>query len=569
MVNPQPSRQPKAPSLADVLAAIERAELSPSRRRDLRSAIVTLAKGLGRHPAEIPADPAMLRKRLGELTAEGLGISQGRLANIRSLLSKGLALIKPVMSGRQTIAITPDWQILLDQVDNLSARIRLGTPIRWLCEKGIGPFQVTEADLLRYQSELKDHSLRSNPEGTWQSFVWQWNKASREIPGFPKIEITLTSRKPVINHPWSYFPRSLEADTQAWCDWLSGVDLLDDGPVRPVKASTVETRRYQIRAFASAIADASIDPASLTSLADLVSLPNFEAGLRHLYQRKGAKPSSTLGGIGGAMIAIARHWVLPKLGDDNVGETVLKRMRFLVSRVDVPSRGLTEKNHQRLMQLEDPQQLHKLLTLPERLKKEVLSGKHPKAQSLVLGDMALAIELLIITGVRIGNLRSTLLGLNLRKFRNRYVLTYASLEVKNRERLQFDLPAETCALIDWYLKDIRPQRLKGITDALFIGEDGISAKAKNTLSQQIIETVKHYTGLTMNPHLFRHAIANVYLNANPGAYQVMRLILGHKSLDTTINAYSGAETKSAHAHFDKLIHELRSNKQVKRIKARR
>jgi hypothetical protein len=569
MAVPPASRQPKAPNLADVLAAIEKGDLTASRRRDLRSAIVTLAKGMGRHPAEISADPASLRKRLGELTAEGLGISQGRLANIRSLLLRGLALIKPMLTGRQTIAITPDWQVLLDQVENLSARIKLSPVIRWLCDKGIGPAQVTEADLLRYQSELMDSSLRLDPAGTWQGFAWQWNKASREIPGFPTFAITLTSRKPDINHPWSYFPSILQTEADAWGEWLRGDDILADGPVKPVKTSTVETRNYQIRSFASAIADSGIDPATLKSLADLVALPNFEAGLRHLYQRKGSKRSSTLGGIGGAMISIARHWVLPKLDDEHAAEAILKRMRFLVSRVDVQARGLTDKNHQRLMQLEDPQQLQKLLNLPERLKREVLSGNHPKAQSLVLADMAVAIELLIITGVRIGNLRTTLIDVNLRKYRNRFILTYASHEVKNEERLQFELPDSTCSLLNWYLKDIRPQRLKGISDALFIGEDGLSPKGKSTFGVQITQTVKHYTGLKMNPHLFRHAMAYVYLNANPGGYQVMRLMLGHKSLNTTVSSYSGAETKSAQAHFDKLIRDLRGTKEIKRIRGRR
>ena len=73
----------------------------------------------------------------------------------------------------------------------------------------------------------------------------------------------------------------------------------------------------------------------------------------------------------------------------------------------------------------------------------------------------------------------------------------------------------------------------------------------------------------MNPHLFRHAMAYVYLNANPGGYQVMRLMLGHKSLNTTVSSYSGAETKSAQAHFDKLIRDLRGTKEIKRIRGRR
>jgi site-specific recombinase XerD len=92
---------------------------------------------------------------------------------------------------------------------------------------------------------------------------------------------------------------------------------------------------------------------------------------------------------------------------------------------------------------------------------------------------------------------------------------------------------------------------------LFVGEDGVSPKAQNTLSLQIKDTIKHYTGLTVNPHLFRHIMAYAYLNENPGAYQVLRLIYGHKSVETTVNSYSGAETKSAQAHFDKVVHDLR------------
>jgi site-specific recombinase XerD len=210
-----------------------------------------------------------------------------------------------------------------------------------------------------------------------------------------------------------------------------------------------------------------------------------------------------------------------------------------------------------LLQFDDPEQAAKLIALPLRLKDEALSGRHPKAQSLVLADVAVAVELLLMTTVRIGNLHSTRLEINLRKYRNRYVLTYQEEEVKNSSHLEFYLPEETGKLLDWYLKDMRVQRLQGISDALFIGEDGVSAKAKNTLAIQITNTVKEFTGLTVNPHLFRHAMALIYLSANPGSYQVMRLMLGHKSVETTFRSYTGAETKTAQAHFDKVILDLR------------
>lgn len=551
----------RQPSLADVLSALDKADIPPVRRRDMKSAVTAVARALGRHPMELPADPARLRSRMDALSAETLGISQGRLSNIRSLLLKGIALVKPVLPGRQIIPLLPAWQTLINRLPNKSAQVRIAAPLRWMSERGIGPDTVTENDLLAYRDHLMGNSLRSQPEKSWQSFLWQWNAAVRDVSGFPQIPLDRKSRKKSVTVGWESFPESLSQDTRIWLDGLSGKDLLADGPVRPVKASTVETREYQVRYFASALVEAGVDPSSLMTLADLIELQNFERGLRHLYQRSGNKASSMLGNMGGALIAIARHYVLPKTKDEATIEAHLKRMRFLVSRVDKQSKGLTEKNHDRLLQLENSELVHKLVTLPQRLKAEVLSGKHPLQQALVLADMAIAIELLLMTAIRIGNLQSTKLDVNLKKYRNRYILTYAQDEVKNSNRLQFELPVETCNLIDWYLTEIRSQRLKGPSDYLFIGEDGVSAKAKNTLASQIAKIVKAYTGLTMNPHLFRHAMAYIYLNENPGGYQVMRLILGHKSLDTTVSAYSGAETKSAQAHFDKLVYELRDRHQ--------
>ena len=549
-------------TLANVLSAIETAGLPPARRRDMKSAIISVTKAFGRHASEIPADTAQLRRRLKGVSAECLGLSEGRFANIRSLLLKAIALVQPALAGKQSVPLLEPWQHLIEMVGSQSARIRLATPARWLSEQGITPELVTADDLYRYRDQLFNHSLRINPEGTWASLAWQWNKAAREVPGFPPVELVVESRRKEVTLPWASFPETLEADAKAWTDWLEGKDPLSDGPIRPVKASTAETRIYQIRYFASALVEAGVEPQTLQSLADLVHLPTFELGLRHLFTRKENTRTSTLGNLGGAMIAVARHWVLPKQNDDQAAIVVLKRMRFLVSRVDDQARGLTDKNHERLMQFEDPEQLGKLLKLPARLKQEVLSGKHPPAQTLVLADVAVAIELLTMTGVRMGNLQSTQLDRHLRKYRNRYVLCYAQGEVKNDQRLQFTLPEETCKLIDWYLKDIRPKRLKGVSDNLFVGDDGVSAKAQNTLSLQIKDTIRQYTGLVVNPHLFRHIMAYAYLNENPGAYQVLRLIFGHKSVDTTVTSYSGAETKSAQAHFDKVVHDLRTRHDV-------
>jgi integrase len=156
------------------------------------------------------------------------------------------------------------------------------------------------------------------------------------------------------------------------------------------------------------------------------------------------------------------------------------------------------------------------------------------------------------------NLSSIELDKHLIRHRDGYMLLFKRDEVKNKERLSYKLPPETCAAIDWYLKTIRSERVRGETNALFVGEDGVCLKAQSTLSQQIAKKVKEYSGLKFNAHLIRHVASFLFLNKVPGGHHVMRLVLGHKSVETLVRAYSGAESKSAHALYDGVIRDLRT-----------
>ena len=63
--------------------------------------------------------------------------------------------------------------------------------------------------------------------------------------------------------------------------------------------------------------------------------------------------------------------------------------------------------------------------------------------------------------------------------------------------------------------------------------------------------------MPMHPHLFRHAMAKLFLDANPGAYEVVRRTLGHRSIDTTTTYYTGLETSAAVRHFDQTLLRIR------------
>lgn len=66
-----------------------------------------------------------------------------------------------------------------------------------------------------------------------------------------------------------------------------------------------------------------------------------------------------------------------------------------------------------------------------------------------------------------------------------------------------------------------------------------------------------HTGLQMTPLQFRSAATKLLLDAKPGHYEVVRKLLGHKTLTTTYAHYAGAETDAAIELYDDIILQLR------------
>ena len=70
--------------------------------------------------------------------------------------------------------------------------------------------------------------------------------------------------------------------------------------------------------------------------------------------------------------------------------------------------------------------------------------------------------------------------------------------------------------------------------------------------------------MAIAPHQFRHAAAKLLLDARPGHYEVVRKLLGHKSLTTTYAHYAGAETDAAVELYDDIILQLRRPAAIRR-----
>jgi integrase len=255
------------------------------------------------------------------------------------------------------------------------------------------------------------------------------------------------------------------------------------------------------------------------------------------------------------LISVARHEV-------KVGDKHLEALQAFCKRLDDGSPGMSDKNKTRLRQFDDPQHVWDLLGLPQALldkaKKEVKREAGVVSQAAALRyQTALAIELLLMIPMRRENLTRLTVEKHIDRRRNGTALIIIpGTEVKNGVSIEAALPAHVIKMLDDYMKAYQPVLAKGASPWVFPGLPG-RPKSRERMAFQVSETIKKEIGLQMHMHLFRHFAAKIYLDRNPGGYGVVQKLHGHKSIETTIRSYCGAEVKSAISHYDHQILKLR------------
>ena len=352
--------------------------------------------------------------------------------------------------------------------------------------------------------------------------------------------------------PWNRFPASLEQEVEAYLARLAGSDILEEIDFRPLQPTSLKTIHYELSLYVSALVYRGRDPQTLRTPADVVALGVVKDGLRFFLDRLNDKPTAQVIRIARRLSYVAQHWV-------KVEVTHLAALKAICRRLELKHhQGMTEKNRARLRQFDDPAALLRLLRLPQTLEDLVVRCEAPGRSEALMLQTALAIEILIMHPIRRCNLAGLHLERHLVRSRGGIVhLVMPGEEVKNRSAIEGILPPPTVRLLDLYLKRYRPLLLTGPSAWLFPGAVADSPKCGERLGAQISATIKQHTALQVHPHLFRQIAAKAYLDSHPGAYGVIRLVEGHKSVDTTTKYYCGVERDAALKHYDAHIIGLR------------
>ena len=106
-------------------------DLNPRKRREMSSAIHSFAAKLHRQPCDIPARLDVLEPLGRELNAVRLGISGGRLRNLKSLVRQALiATGHSAAMARLDIPLQRPWATLVDLLPDRRSRIALARLFR-------------------------------------------------------------------------------------------------------------------------------------------------------------------------------------------------------------------------------------------------------------------------------------------------------------------------------------------------------------------------------------------------------------------------------------------------------
>lgn len=542
-------------SFVDAITMILAAEeLRTQTRRHWATSLRQIARALDRPLEVIPARYSAVRADLANLHEAPAGLTtktfQNHKSNVKSAL---LWLGREKALPRYGTPLTPAWEKLRAKMPDALERSRLSALMRFCSAKGIEPEMVNEAtvaSLIAYREQVgkpADHAFR-------RLLAKAWNANLHSTPGWPRVRLIEPPRRPDVEVAWERFPEGLRQDIDRYLQSLTKVRPSRSGQrIRPLKPSTISARRAELAASARTAVQAGVPIETLNSLSALLAPDVAEKVLAAYCQRNGEEPKQFTINLAGRFLSIARETKCLTQGELECLEELWQAL------YQHRQGGMTEKNTAFIRRVLTPGVWERVVKLPFEMVAAARSRRRSMpVRAAVTAQLAIAIAILASAPVRLANLTAITLGTNLIKPDgpdSDYWLVFPDYDVKNRVKLEYPLKPYLTRLIDEYVHDFRPTLLRGRNeDWLFPGQQ-TGAKDKISFSGQITKHIYKATGLRMTVHQFRHAAGALILKHRPGEYELVRLILGHRSVQTTINAYIGLQTIHAGEIYGRIVWE--------------
>ena len=539
-------------SFADAVAIIAAAsELPEQTRKHWVSSMRQIAKALDKPMEVIPARYSAIRADLLALHHVPAGLTAKTMQNHKSNTKSALLrLARDKGVPEHGAPLTAEWEALRVAVKDGLARSRLSSFMRYCSANNISPAGVDDAAVDRFVS-YRARCGKPADEAFRRLLARAWNTSVATIPGWPAQRLMEPAVKTAVEIEWKAFPEGLRRDVDRYLQGLTRIRKSRTGQrIRPLKDSTIRTRRAELQAVARMAVKTEVPIAKLDSLSALLAPDVAEKVLDAYWRKNGENPKLFTIDLACRFLAIAKE---TKCLSDEECERLDEMRRDLE---DHRQEGLTDKNIAFLRQVLTPGVWERVIKLPFAMMAEARRQQHAQVRAAVTAQLAVAIAILSVAPIRLQNLTAIRLGTNLIKpggLASNYWLAFPNYDVKNRVRLEFPLEQYLTRLIDEYVHDFRPTLLRGRNeDYLFPGQRE-GAKGKISFSGQIMGRIYKATGLKMTVHQFRHAAGAIILKQRPGEYELVRQLLGHRSVQTTITSYIGLDGIQASEIFTNIV----------------
>ncbi|UWR32682.1 site-specific integrase [Sulfitobacter sp. W027] len=252
---------------------------------------------------------------------------------------------------------------------------------------------------------------------------------------------------------------------------------------------------------------------------------------------------------------------IKKLARDYVGRdlTDIRAIAATVSDYSAGDKGIAKRNKDKLRQIIGARQ-QRLLDLGEILVDEINSKLDQRARKqrgtprLELFDTemvrnimcVLASDILLARAPRRANVtKAKLSWISWRG--DLATITVPNVELKMRTSDDPDLPIplgeNESRRLRMYLDKIRPKALRAgdeFNPFLFPAQGPTAARGQPYVSllERLMRHTHRITGIRMNPHLYRHFIGWLWLKEDPNRLPDVQRLLGHISLETTLEFYA-------------------------------
>jgi integrase len=543
------------PSFADALRAIEQASgLSSQQRSQWVSALRQIAKALDKPIETLLARWTAVQFNVKRLHPATVAVNAKTLANQKSNVKAALRWFSQEHDvSPRGAPLTPAWAALRGGIDDYGRKARLSGLMRYCSGRGIEPEAVGEATLEDYFAYRKQTTSLATNSAARRSVARTWNACTEYDSNWPRQKLIEPTLQAAEGLAWEDFPEGLRRDVEEYLAGLQKIRKSSNGKrYRPCSPKTIRTRRVELVAFARKAVKVGIPIGNLISLAALVHPLVVEPVIDAYWRGNGKEPKIYTIELASKMLALARH-----AGLDHAAIEDLEDIRAALE--EYRRGGLTDKNQAVVRKVLTPGVWKSVVNLPAQLMREARADlPHAPIKAALAAQIAVAIAILSFAPVRLTNLVSIKIDENLIKPsgpHSPFWLTFPHHDVKSRVGLEFTFDETVTELIDEYIHDFRPHVLRGSnSNCLFPGTSG-GPKTASMFSSQVTDRIEAATGLRITAHQFRHAAAAIYLRHHPGAYEVVKRLLGHRNIQTTINFYCGLETTQANQEFGKIIRQ--------------